>query len=87
MVVHAELRSLRVELGYSQRELARLLDIPYATYQGYETGRRQMPAGFINRVREWQQIDLEFMAGLAARVDERVRREFPDGFMSEGVSE
>jgi DNA-binding XRE family transcriptional regulator len=75
--VCGELRALRVEMGYSMGEMAQLLSIPKATYQGYETGRRPMPAGFINRIRDWQQIDMEFMAGMNKRIDEHLAL---DGF-------
>lgn len=81
--LHAQLKALRLEMGYSQRDMAQLLAIPYPTYQGYETGRRQMPDGFISRVREWQQLDCEFMAGMNERIDVRIAREYPDGIMSE----
>jgi transcriptional regulator with XRE-family HTH domain len=70
MELHAELRSLRLEMGYSMADMAALMGIKKPTYQGYETGRREMPAGFINRAREWQQIDMEFMAGIPVRVDQ-----------------
>jgi predicted transcriptional regulator len=66
--LYAELKTLRLDMKYSIGEMAQLLNIPKATYQGYETGRRTMPTGFINRVREWQQLDMEFMAGIAERV-------------------
>lgn len=66
---YAELKALRLELKFSIGEMAAIMRVPKGTYQGYETGRRPMPAGFINRVREWQQQDLEFMAGIPARVD------------------
>jgi transcriptional regulator with XRE-family HTH domain len=72
---YAELKSLRLEMKFSIGEMAGVLNVPKATYQGYETGRRSMPAGFINRVREWQQQDLEFMAGLPARIDAQLALE------------
>jgi predicted transcriptional regulator len=85
---YAELKALRLEMEFSLGEMAALLHIPKGTYQGYETGRRAMPAGFINRIREWQQQDLEFMAGIAARVDERLRVEgFGGGFPSAIIRE
>lgn len=74
---YAELKALRLEMKFSIGEMAGILNVPKATYQGYETGRRSMPAGFINRVRDWQQQDLEFMAGLPARIDAQLAL---DGF-------
>ena len=66
---YAELKALRLEMKFSIGEMAAVMNVPKGTYQGYETGRRPMPAGFINRVWDWQQQDLEFMAGLPARID------------------
>lgn len=76
---YAELRALRLEMKFSIGEMAAILNVPKGTYHGYETGRRPMPDGFINRVRDWQQQDLEFMAGLPARVDAQLA---VDGFDS-----
>lgn len=89
---YAELKALRLEMKFSIGEMAGILNVPKATYQGYETGRRSMPAGFINRVRDWQQQDLEFMAGLSTRVDERLQREgfgngIPSAIMREVMDE
>ena len=86
--VCAELRALRLEMKYSLAEMAQLLGIAKATYQGYESGRRAMPAGFINRVREWQQIDLDFAAGTNGRVDARLAAEgFGNGIPSDIAGE
>ena len=74
---YAVLKALRLEMKFSIGEMAGILNVPKATYQGYETGRRSMPAGFINRIRDWQQQDLEFMAGLPARIDAQLAL---DGF-------
>lgn len=70
MKLYAELKALRLEMRFSIAEMAGIMNVQKSTYQGYESGRRKMPAGFINRVRDWQQQDFEFMAGIAARVDQ-----------------
>lgn len=78
------LKALRLEMGYSIGEMAQLLGIHKATYQGYETGRRQAPKGLIGRVREWQRRDREFMAGMTGRIDARLEVEgFGAGIPSE----
>lgn len=69
---YAELQALRLELKFSIAEMAELKGLKKSTYQGYESGRRSMPEGFVNSIREWRRRDLEFMAGLPARVDERI---------------
>ena len=75
MKAYAELKALRLEMMFIMGEMAAVLNIPKGTYQGYETGRRPLPAGFINRIREWQQQDQAFMAGIGERVDERLQVE------------
>ena len=72
---YAVLKALRLEMKFSIGEMAGILNVPKATYQGYETGRRSMPAGFINRIRDWQQADLEFMAGMTGRIDAHLTNE------------
>ena len=69
MEAYAELKALRLELHFSIGEMAAVMGVPKSTYQGYETGRRAIPPGFINRCREYQQQDLQFMAGIGARID------------------
>lgn len=86
--LYAQLKELRLEMKFSMGEMAAILNVPKGTYQGYETGRRPVPAGFINRIREWQQQDLVFMAGIASRVDVRLQVEgFGGGIPSEIVRE
>ncbi|MEI7815569.1 MAG: helix-turn-helix transcriptional regulator [Desulfuromonadales bacterium] len=72
---YAELKALRLEIKFSIGEMAAVMGVSKGTYQGYETGRRPMPSGFINRVRDWQQQDMEFMAGLPARIDAQLALE------------
>jgi hypothetical protein len=86
--VCGELRGLRLEMKYSIGEMAQLLGIPKGTYQGYETGRRPMPAGFINRVREWRQIDLDFFTGMDGRIEQQLLLDgFTQGIPSDVVTE
>lgn len=39
-----ELEAWRKRLGLKQREAAKLLEIPFDTYQNYAYGRRRVPA-------------------------------------------
>ena len=83
---YAELRATRLAMGYSMGELAQQMKIHKATLQGYEEGRRKIPDGFIERVKEQQQLDREFMAGIPQRVDEHLMLEgYASGIPSEDV--
>lgn len=81
MKSYAELRFLRLKMKFSIGEMAAVLNVPKATYQGYEAGRRSMPNGFIDKVLEWKRRDSEFMAGIGKRCDEQLRS---DG-MADGI--
>jgi transcriptional regulator with XRE-family HTH domain len=84
--MHLELRKIRLEMGFSMRDMACELGLATPTYQGYEEGRRKVPQEVIDRAMHSLQKVREFMATAPARIDERINREFPFGFLSE-VSE
>ena len=76
---YAELKILRMEFGFSFAEMAGVMGLNKATYQGYETNRRPMPVGFVGLVREWRRKDLELTEGIGERVDAQLRL---DGFVA-----
>lgn len=88
MKSYAGLKDERLAMRFSMAEMAGILRIPKATYQGYETGRRAMPPEIIERLREWRKQDRIFMAGLPARVDAHLQMEgFGSGIPSDIVQE
>ena len=48
----SELRVLRRAIGLGQREFAALLSIPLETYRPWDSGRRVVPVGVLQRARE-----------------------------------
>ena len=74
---YAELKQIWDGLHFSIGEMAAVLGIPKSTYQGYEENRRTMPNDLISKAIEWREKDLEFMRGIAARIDARLA---DDGF-------
>lgn len=50
--------------------MADVMGVPKSTYASYESGRRPLPPGFINKFREWQQQWFDFIQGIPQRVDE-----------------
>ena len=79
-----ELKALRQEMHMDMRSMSLILDkMPYRTYQDYEYGKRGIPESVAERVREAHRKDREFMAGIVARVDEEINRQFPMGIPSE----
>lgn len=82
--VCGEWKRLRGEMGYSMGEMAELLGIYKGTYQGYESGRRPAPAELTNQMHYWQQQGVIFLAGMAGRIDEQIKK---DGGIVPNVAE
>lgn len=74
-----ECRRLRQEMKCGVCDMYRALGLPRRTYQDYESGRRGIPAHVAAQIRAIHQRDREFMAGLPARIEARVLRDFPGG--------
>lgn len=53
------LKTLRVEKGYNQEEIAKHIGISTATYSNYETGKRKIPAEHKQKIAEFLGIDNE----------------------------
>lgn len=51
LMTAAALRRWRHERDITQRDAAKLLDIPYDTYRAYETGLRRIPRSMTNTIR------------------------------------
>lgn len=74
-----ELKRIRIEMKFGVCDMYRTLGLPRRTYQDYEAGKRGIPEDVARRVREAHRRDREFMAGLPARIDAAIEREFPGG--------
>jgi transcriptional regulator with XRE-family HTH domain len=77
------LKELRHNIKFDMRSMATCLGIPLSTYQRYEDGTAAVPDRIERAALELEQINVAFMADLPARVDARIEREYPHGFMSE----
>jgi len=81
--MHSEIKAIRLKMGFSVREMASELKLKATTYQCYDEGSRKTPAHILASARISGAKVEEFMQGLPARVDERIKREFPNGIVSE----
>lgn len=81
------LRQIRIEMGYSIQEMADALGLKKATYQCYEECRRRDPEGLHALMLYLQEIDRRFMAELPGKLEVKVAKQFPHGFMSAPVRE
>ena len=78
-----ELKSLQDRIKFDAPSMAASLEIPYQTYRNYIYGANAIPEAIERKALEIEKADIAFMKELPARVDERVKREFPNGIMSE----
>lgn len=47
MVLREKIKKLRQDKNMTQKEFAQMFDIPYRSYQNYETGITTIPASFL----------------------------------------
>lgn len=78
-----ELKSMRIALGFSAADVARLLDTPLRTYQGWEAGEVKVPGVALVAMRLLQERDRWVMGTVMANITARVERDFPHGIVSE----
>lgn len=81
----ARLREVRLERGFTQRELADLCELPHSAVSQFETGARA--PGFTRLVKLATALDVS-MDYLAGRTDSRTAHLFSGGELGElGLSE
>ena len=64
MTIYPRIRSLREERGFSQRELAELLNMAQPQYFRYETGQRELPLSVAIRLCEIYGVSVDYLLGL-----------------------
>lgn len=67
--MHNELKSIREQMGFSIGTMAEDLGLHKATYQGYETGRRECPAHVLQSARDSLERDMAFWSSIPQSVD------------------
>lgn len=78
-----DLRNLRLQMGFSLKELSIVTKIPYRTLQDYEYGQRGIPNRVARLLREEAAKEKRIKAALYKGIEQRVEQEFPNGFASE----
>lgn len=64
------LKSLRINKGYTQKQLARLLDLGQTTIANYENGTRIPDINTIGKIADLFQVTLDYLFGRNAYIDE-----------------
>lgn len=57
------LKSLREEKGLNMKELAKLLNIPYTTYVGYEKGQRDPSSDVLIKIADFYNTTVDYVLG------------------------
>ncbi len=65
--LYPRLRELRVRAGYTQTEIADLLDMQQNQYSRYERGERELPMHLFLKLAEHYGESLDYIAGLDDR--------------------
>ena len=81
-MTHLQLQEIQKEIKFDAPSMAAVLGIPYNSYKNYYYGINAIPEQIARKVLEIKQINITFMEELPARVDDRVSRQFPFGFLS-----
>jgi transcriptional regulator with XRE-family HTH domain len=80
------LKAIRESFGWSYSEMAELLGLKRATYQGYETGRRATPPHVLKQAQESLDLERKRMKNRyksGGEFDQIAARLHPCGIMSE----
>lgn len=64
MAVYPRIRELREARGYSQREMADLLEMLQPQYFRYEQGQRDIPTQLLIRLSEIYGVSVDYILGL-----------------------
>ncbi|GHU73237.1 hypothetical protein AGMMS49992_11150 [Clostridia bacterium] len=59
------LKELREASGVSQHELARILKMPYTTYNGYENSMRKLPYDMLFTLSRYYNVPVEYILGFS----------------------
>ena len=59
-----KLKEIREENGYTQNQIANMLNIRQNTYSQYENGKRQLPIDVLIKLAKFYKISTDYILGL-----------------------
>ncbi len=62
-MIHTQLQKLRESKELSKAEIARILDIPYTTYMGYENGTREPNSKMLVSFSNYYNVSVDYILG------------------------
>lgn len=69
MTIYPRIRELREARGYSQRELADMLEMAQPQYFRYEQGQRDLPTALLIRLAEIYGVSTDYLLGLTDKTE------------------
>ena len=63
MGIYPRIRDLREDNDKSQRETAEIFNMQRTQYQRYETGEREIPAGFLIALADYYNVSTDYLLG------------------------
>mgnify|MGYP004679590053 CR=1 FL=1 len=63
-MIYENLRKIREEKGYTQNDVADILDIKRQQYQLYESGKREIPSRFIKQLAAVYKVPADYILGV-----------------------
>lgn len=66
------LKELRNYEGYTQQDVANLLNVKRATYAGWETGKDIIPLKHIYKIANYYQVNIDYIVGITDK-EERIK--------------
>ena len=61
---YENIRSLRIDGGYTQRQIAEVLGVSQNTYSQYENGQRQLPLEHLIQLAHYYHTSTDYILGL-----------------------
>ena len=59
------IRNLRIDRGYTQKQVAEYLNIKQNTYSQYENGQRQLPIDILIKLAQFYNVSTDYILGIS----------------------
>ena len=69
---YEKIREVREDRGYTQQQIAELLNVGQRTYSDYETGKTRIPLESVITLARFYDLDLNYLTGISQE-----KRRFP----------
>ncbi|MGI6254323.1 MAG: helix-turn-helix domain-containing protein [Acutalibacter sp.] len=62
---YEKIREIREDRGFTQQQIANLLNIGQRTYSDYETGKTRIPLESVIALAKFYDVDLNYLTGIS----------------------